>query len=108
MMKAWKKGDVETVARSFATMASGSATSTGYPGRSWRACATWWRTVPGVSGRAPCWEAVTRVPPGALVKAASVDAVKKAVETGYPRSRPDFADRYAVHVCRVVEGVKRL
>jgi galactokinase len=32
--------------------------------------------------------------------------LKKAVETAYPRSRPDFADKFAVHTCKVVDGVK--
>jgi galactokinase len=43
---------------------------------------------------------------GALVKPESVKALKKAVDISYPRSRPDFADKYAVHVCKVVDGVK--
>jgi galactokinase len=43
---------------------------------------------------------------GALVRAESVDAVRRAVDTAYPRSRPAFADKYAVHVCKVVDGVR--
>jgi galactokinase len=43
---------------------------------------------------------------GALVKAEAAEAVVKAIETGYPRSRPDFADKYAVHTCKLVDGVK--
>jgi galactokinase len=41
-----------------------------------------------------------------LVKTANVNALKKAVDVTYPRSRPDFADKYAVHVCKVVDGVR--
>jgi galactokinase len=43
---------------------------------------------------------------GALVKAEAVDAVQQAVATAYPRSRPDLADKYAVHVCKIVDGIK--
>jgi galactokinase len=43
---------------------------------------------------------------GAIVLASGADAVKKAVDTAYPKSRPDFADKYAVHTCKVVDGVK--
>jgi galactokinase len=43
---------------------------------------------------------------GALVLAGGAGALKKAVETAYPRSRPDFADKFAVHTCKVVDGVK--
>ena len=35
----------------------------------------------------------------------AVEALTAAINTGYPRSRPDYADKFAVHVCRVVEGV---
>jgi len=37
---------------------------------------------------------------------AAVNLLKKAVDTAYPRSRPDFADKYAVHICKVVDGVR--
>ena len=42
---------------------------------------------------------------GCLVMADAADGVKKAVDTAYPRSRPDFADKYAVHTCKVVDGI---
>jgi len=42
---------------------------------------------------------------GALVLAEDADKLKQAVETAYPRSRPDYADRFAVHTCKVVEGI---
>ena len=40
------------------------------------------------------------------MRAESVEAVRDAVQTAYPRSRPDFADKFAVHTCKVVDGVK--
>jgi galactokinase len=43
---------------------------------------------------------------GALVLAEGAEAVKKAVDMAYPESRPEFADRYAVHTCKLVDGVK--
>jgi galactokinase len=42
---------------------------------------------------------------GALVRANGVAALKAAVDAGYPRSRPEFAEKYAAHVCKVVDGV---
>jgi galactokinase len=42
---------------------------------------------------------------GALVLAEDKDKLKQAVEIAYPRSRPAFADRFAVHTCKVVEGI---
>ena len=43
---------------------------------------------------------------GALVKTADVSALKKAVDTIYPHTHPEFADKYAVHVCKIVDGVR--
>jgi galactokinase len=43
---------------------------------------------------------------GALVRAEAVEAVRKAVDAAYPRSRPAFAGKYATHVCKVVDGVR--
>jgi hypothetical protein len=37
-----------------------------------------------------------------------VAAVQKAVEAAYPRSRPAYADKYAVHICKVVDGVRAI
>jgi len=41
-----------------------------------------------------------------LVRAECIEDVRKAVDTAYPRSRPEFAGKHAVHVCKVVDGVK--
>jgi galactokinase len=105
MMKAWKRGDVETVGRVFREDGIGLRDLYKISGPELETMCDLVRTVPGVLGERMLGGG-DKGASGALVKAASVDAVKKAVETGYPRSRPDFADRYAVHVCRVVEGVK--
>jgi hypothetical protein len=45
---------------------------------------------------------------GALVQADAVDALRTAVDLAYPSSRPDYADKYSVHACGVVDGVKVL
>jgi galactokinase len=42
---------------------------------------------------------------GALVLAGAVDALRKAVDHGYPASRPAYAEHYAMHVCTIVDGV---
>ena len=43
---------------------------------------------------------------GAIVLSSAVEAVRRAVDHGYPLSHPAYADKYAVHVCRVVDGVQ--
>ena len=42
---------------------------------------------------------------GALVFAEAVDALRDAVDSEYKIKCPDFADKYATHVCKVVDGV---
>ena len=37
-----------------------------------------------------------------------MDALREAVTAEYPRRHPEQAERYAVHVCRMVDGVKVL
>jgi hypothetical protein len=43
---------------------------------------------------------------GALVKSDSVDALKSAVDATHPRKCPEYKDKYAVHTCKVVDGVR--
>jgi galactokinase len=38
----------------------------------------------------------------------SVQAVQAAVEIAYPRSHPNFSKSYAVHSCKMVDGIKLL
>jgi galactokinase len=45
---------------------------------------------------------------GALVRAGSVEALESAVRTGYPRSHPEYADAWAVHACKIVDGITPL
>jgi hypothetical protein len=39
------------------------------------------------------------------VSAESVKCLKAAVDKEYPRRYPDLTDKYAVHVCKMVDGV---
>ena len=61
-------------------------------------------------GRAVCWNVRPgggdKGASGALVRAESIEVVQRAVDTAYPRSHPEFADKYAVHICKVVDGIR--
>jgi galactokinase len=65
------------------------------------------RTVPGVLGERMLGGG-DKGAAGALAHADSVEALESAVRTGYPRSHPAYADAFAVHVCRIVEGITTL
>jgi galactokinase len=104
MMKAWKAGDIETVGRIFREDGIGLRDDYKISGPELETMCDIARSVPGVLGERMLGGG-DKGASGALVRAKSVEALKTAVETGYPRSRPGFADKCAVHVCKVVEGV---
>ncbi len=105
MLDAWKSGDIVTVGRIFREDGIGLRDDYKISGPELETMCDIVRTVPGVLGERMLGGG-DKGASGALVRPESVDAVKKAVEYGYPRSRPDFAEKYAVHVCKVVDGVK--
>jgi len=63
------------------------------------------RTVPGVLGERMLGGG-DKGASGALVLADTVDNLKAAIDKQYPQKCPDFADKYAVHVCKVVDGIQ--
>jgi len=105
MLDAWKRGDIETVGRIFRQDGIGLRDEYKISGPELETMCDIARTVPGVLGERMLGGG-DKGAAGALVKAASVNALKKAVDIGYPRSRPDYGDKYAVHICKVVDGVR--
>ena len=105
MMDAWKKGDIETVGRIFRQDGIGLRDDYAISGPELETMCDIVRTVPGVLGERMLGGG-DKGAAGALVLADSADAVKKAVETAYPRSRPAYADKFAIHTCKVVDGIK--
>jgi galactokinase len=63
------------------------------------------RTVPGVLGERMLGGG-DKGAAGALVRSGSDDVLKQAVDVAYPRSYPQYCDKYAVHICKMVEGVR--
>jgi galactokinase len=105
MLGAWKAGDIESVGRIFRTDGIGLRDDYKISGPELETMCDVVRTVPGVLGERMLGGG-DKGASGALLRAESVDAVKAAVDTAYPRSCPDFAEKYAVHVCKVVDGVR--
>ncbi|MFQ6035450.1 MAG: galactokinase [Sedimentisphaerales bacterium] len=105
MLGAWKAGDIETVGQIFRQDGIGLRDDYKISGPELETMCDIVRSVPGVLGERMLGGG-DKGASGAIVRADSVEAVKHAVDTAYTRSRPEFADRYAVHVCKVVEGVK--
>ena len=105
MLEAWKAGDIETVGQIFRADGIGLRDDYKISGPELETMCDIVRTVPGVLGERMLGGG-DKGASGALVRAECVEAVREAVDTAYVRSCPDFADKYAVHVCKVVDGVK--
>ncbi len=105
MLDAWKAGDIETVGAIFRQDGIGLRDLYRISGPELETMCDIVRSVDGVLGERMLGGG-DKGADGALVKADAVDTVRKAVDTAYVRSRPDLADKYAVHVCKVVDGIK--
>ncbi|MBW8042107.1 MAG: hypothetical protein FVQ85_19195 [Planctomycetes bacterium] len=105
MLEAWKAGDIETVGRIFREDGTGLRDDYKISGAELETMCDIVRTVPGVLGERMLGGG-DKGASGALVRSESVEAVQRAVDTGYPRSCPEFADKYAVHICKVVDGIR--
>jgi len=104
MLNAWKDGDIKTVGRIFRQDGIGLRDDYKISGPELETMCDIARTVPGVLGERMLGGG-DKGASGTLVRAEDIDTLKQAVDTAYPRSRPDFADKYAVHICKVVDGV---
>lgn len=105
MLDAWRTGDVETVGSIFREDGLGLRDDYKISGPELETMCDIVRSIPGVLGERMLGGG-DKGASGALVRAESVEAVKQAVDAGYPRSRPAFANKYATHVCKVVDGVR--
>jgi galactokinase len=105
MLEAWKAGDIETVGQIFREDGIGLRDDYKISGAELETMCDIVRTVPGVLGERMLGGG-DKGASGALVRAGSVEAIQQAVDTAYPRSHPAFTDKYAVHICKVVDGIK--
>ena len=104
MMDAWKAGDIETVGSIFRQNGIGLRDEYLISGPELESMCDIVRTIPGVLGERMLGGG-DKGAAGCLVLAEAAETVKEAVGTAYPRSRPDFAGKYAVHTCKVVDGI---
>jgi galactokinase len=105
MLAAWKQGHIETVGRIFRQDGLGLRDEYRISGPELETMCDIARTVPGVLGERMLGGG-DKGAAGAIVKAESVDALKQAIDTAYPRSHPPYATKYSVHVCKAVDGVR--
>ena len=104
MLAAWQKGDITKVGAIFRADGLGLRDQYEISGRELETMCDIARTVPGVLGERMLGGG-DKGASGALVLTDSDQALRDAVEIAYPRSHPAYADSYAVHSCRMVDGI---
>lgn len=107
MLEAWKRGDIVTVGDIFRKDGFGLRDDYKISGPELETMCDIARTVNGVYGERMLGGG-DKGAAGALVAADSVAALKQAVDTAYPCSYPSLSDKYALHVCKLVDGVQVL
>ncbi len=104
MLKAWEYGDIETVGSVFRADGIGLRDDYQISGPELEAMCDIARQVPGVLGERMLGGG-DKGAAGALVRPESVETLRGAVETDYPRSYPEYAQQFGIHVCKTVDGV---
>lgn len=107
MTDAWKAGDAVRVGAIFRADGIGLRDDYDISGAELETMCDIARTVPGVLGERMLGGG-DKGAAGALVLAEAEDNLRRAVDEAYSRSRPDYANRYAVHVCQPVAGITML
>jgi galactokinase len=107
MLDAWRLGDIAAVGRVFRQDGVGLRDDYQISGPELETMCDIARAVPGVLGERMLGGG-DKGAAGALVDVGSVESLHQAVSTAYPRSRPQYADKYAIHNCQIVEGIKTL
>ena len=105
MMDAWKSGDIKTVGSIFRRDGIGLRDEYKISGPELELMCDISRTVPGVLGERMLGGG-DKGASGALVTAGCEEVLKEAVEKVYPEIMPDYSDKYAVHTCKIVDGIK--
>ena len=105
MLEAWKAGDIETVGGIFRADGIGLRDDYKISGPELESMCDIARTVPGVLGERMLGGG-DKGASGALIRADSIDELKNTVQAAYPLSHPEYADKFAVHVCKAVDGVQ--
>jgi len=107
LLKAWRAGDVETIGAVFREDGRGLRDLYRISGPELETMCDIARTVPGVFGERMLGGG-DKGAAGALVAPSAMKALRSAVSQAYPLSHPGQAGSFAVHECRIVDGVQEM
>ncbi len=103
-LSAWRAGDIEKVGANFRADGIGLRDDYRISGKELETMCDIARTVDGVLGERMLGGG-DKGASGALIRAGAFEPLKAAVERAYPLAHPDFADSFAIHSCRSVDGI---
>ncbi len=103
-LAAWRSGDIAQVGKNFRADGIGLRDDYVISGQELETMCDIARTVPGVLGERMLGGGDNGAS-GALIQADAFDALKTTVKSTYPLCHPAFADEFAIHSCRTVDGI---
>ena len=104
MLTAWKAGDIEQVGAIFRQDGIGLRDDYQISGPELETMCDIARAVSGVLGERMLGGG-DKGAAGAIVRTDALAELRNAVQIGYPRSHPEFAGKFAMHVCNLVDGI---
>ena len=104
MLDAWRSGDLKTVGEIFREDGIGLRDDYVISGQELETMCDIARSVDGVLGERMLGGG-DKGASGALVESGSVETLKQAIDLQYPKLVPDYAEKYAVHTCKIVDGL---
>jgi galactokinase len=104
MLEAWQAGDVETVGENFRKDGIGLRDDYKISGGELEAMCDIVRGVDGALGERMLGGGDVGAA-GALVRTEAVATITKAIDNLYPKNHQDYADKYAIHTCKIVDGI---
>ena len=103
-LEAWRSGDIAQVGKNFRADGIGLRDDYVISGPELETMCDIARTVPGVLGERMLGGG-DKGASGALIQADVFEQLKATVEGSYPLCHPAFADEFAIHSCRTVDGI---
>jgi galactokinase len=103
-LEAWRSGNIERVGRNFRADGIGLRDDYEISGKELESMCDIARTVEGVYGERMLGGG-DKGASGALVVADAFEALRAKVDHAYPIAHPSFGDKYAVHDCKVTDGI---
>lgn len=103
-LDAWRAGEIEKVGANFRTDGIGLRDDYRISGPELESMCDIARTVDGVLGERMLGGG-DKGASGAIIRAEAFEPLCQAVSRAYPLAHPEFADEFAMHSCRMVDGI---